>query len=249
MSGFSIFDIKNFRDIEKNISSLTIKEILKKIDYNVEKLDLSGQELSEDDFKYLAIKLKNNEIIKNLNISNNRGDQTGIYCIGYILPKTKIEIIDYSNNEYTKDEDIGRYIGIFSGWLLNDETQVKELYLKNNNIISMGFNELFERLRIYRTLELLDLSGNKNINKPINISIFYNCLIRRTSEQPLHIKFCDCNLELNSKVKYDTIGGELYLYEIIERLRQKNIIIWLNYYEKDLEKIKNEIKNLKNLRN
>ena len=213
---------------------LFINSKLDNINFNVEELDLSNKKLSVDDFKYLSVKLENNVSIKNLNISNNQGGIYGIHIIGYILPTTNIEIINYRNNSIEPNE-YKQNIKFSYGYLINENTKLKELYLNNNDIHVTGFNQLFENLKTYQTLELLDLSGNRNINHNSNINVFYSELKDRKSNKSLHIKFCDCGLDL--KNIYTFRRKEINLYEMIEQLRKKNILVWLNYYDQELNNI------------
>ena len=139
-----------------------------------------------------------------------------------------IKEVNFSNIEITDIDTSTTILNSFSKIL--DNLNLETVILQNNNIDT--FDELFHKVNQHTKLILLDLSGNKEICNHID-----SLKILDKRIHSLDIKFCDCGLDLKQKGKDNQT-----LYEIIETLREKNINIWLNYSQKQLNDIIQKIK-------
>ena len=124
---------------------------------NINMLNLSNNELNEENIKELFLYLKQNETIKTLILDNNNISSTCGYYMADSFKKNKtIEKLYLTNNKLN-----GNGFDAFLNILQNDNITMKELNISNNELVAQNFKALSKYFNSNPTLKKLDISGNK----------------------------------------------------------------------------------------
>ena len=124
---------------------------------NINMLNLSNNELNEENIKELFLYLKQNETIKTLILDKNNISSTCGYYMADSFKKNKtIEKLYLTNNKLN-----GNGFDAFLNILQNDNITMKELNISYNELVAQNFKALSKYFNSNPTLKKLDISGNK----------------------------------------------------------------------------------------
>ena len=141
------------------IAQFILEKILNN-DWGLATLDLSQQNLEDDDILKLAESLKHNNTVTTLNLSHNRIGSEGARALAKALQvNSTLTDLRLGHNE------IGDAGGRALGEALLVNSTLTNLELNHNPIDKRGMIGLAEGLKANKTLENLDLSNN-NANLP-----------------------------------------------------------------------------------
>ena len=123
---------------------------------NLETLDLTDNEIQDDDIKSFVSIFKVNKTIKSLNLSKNSITSNGTFYLSEAITKNEIlERLNLSNNNIN---DSG--LSSLFNTLTSNGSNLIELNLAYNNLQKEDFSSVAEFLSINPKLKILDLSGN-----------------------------------------------------------------------------------------
>ena len=123
---------------------------------NLETLDLTDNEIQDDDIKSFVSIFKVNKTIKSLNLSKNSITSNGTFYLSEAITKNEIlESLNLSNNNIN---DSG--LSSLFNTLTSNGSNLIELNLAYNNLQKEDFSSVAEFLSINPKLKILDLSGN-----------------------------------------------------------------------------------------
>ena len=119
-------------------------------------IDLSGNELSDDDIKNFCEFLKSNKVIKIVTLSNNKISTNGGFFLADALVKNKtIETLNISHNNIN-ESGIASLLNV----LTNNNNTVTNLNIGYNNLKKEDFQAISEYFNSNPNLSAIDISGN-----------------------------------------------------------------------------------------
>ena len=141
--------------IESKIFCLKVFGLIKYLP-KLEKLDLSENNLNDNDIKSFIQTFKLNKTIKSLNLSKNSITSNGAFYIAESLNKNEtLESLNISNNDIN---DTG--LNSLFNTLSSNNSNLLELNLSYNNLKKENFSSLSDYLSLNPKLQILDISGN-----------------------------------------------------------------------------------------
>ena len=188
-------------------------------------LDLSNNELNEDNIKGLCEFLKQNKSIKILYLNyNNLSSACGYYLADTFKKNSTIEVLQLSHNKLN-ESGFDSFLNILG----NDNTSLKDLDISYNEFKFLDFKSLSGYLNSNPPLKKLDISGNRlepqaaniigvTLKKLTNLEEIKlnNCGIVDESVQQLFSFLNESsiqNLEIDSN-KFETMGPMIALKKI-----------------------------------
>ena len=144
--------------------ALALAKVIEKMK-SFEHLEVYQNGISTEGMKKIILALKENKNLEVLKINDNF-TKVALKDLIDILPGlTKLKIIDISDS--ITESDLGNKLGVEFFKALSQVESVKEIYCNYNEIISKNSQkEIFEYLKNFKNLEIVQLKGNE-INKTL----------------------------------------------------------------------------------
>lgn len=175
------------------VQKATSLEEFKQNGLNVEELDLSSHELTDQEVVELASRLQTNRTLKKLNLSKSRATDViiqqlvQVFAVNRTLVKLDLHDAELADREVTKLAKV----------LRGGVNALRELNLGWNSITDKGASALAEALKKNHTLQSLDLSGNdiaeigtKALAQSFTANIMLTKLYLTSGESSLTEKIC-----------------------------------------------------------
>ena len=119
-------------------------------------LDLSNNNMTDEDCKFLGEFIKINTSIQTLNLSdNNIGSNGGFYLTNGLIKNKTLKKL-YLKNNSINDTGLDSVLNI----LIQNESGLTDLSLNNNKLTQNNFSTLSVFIKVCKNLEYLDLSSN-----------------------------------------------------------------------------------------
>ena len=211
-------------DLNFNVTSLNMSSIMNwmfgnteailgftLLDYytNIEKFNISHNNISDDGAVAIGECLKNNNTLRELNLSHNKVSDNGIISIGNALEmNAKLQMFNISYNNISDDGAVA-----ISECLKNNNT-LRELNLSHNKISDSGIISIGNALEMNTKLQIFNISCS-NISDDGAVAIS-ECLKNNNTLQELNIshnKISDSGiisignaLEMNTKLQIFNIS-------------------------------------------
>ena len=179
----------NSNKLNKYYFSEKILRVVKSI-INLSYLDLSNNNIDDDDLKLIMEYLNDNNNLKTIILNNNNISSTGGFYIANTLSKNKTlnEIMISHNN--LNDNGLNSFINI----LINTKSLISKLDLSFNNLKQENIITLANFLSINPNLKYLDISGNNIESKTANL---FGIGLKKNKNLNI-IKLNKCNLNDDS---------------------------------------------------
>ena len=174
--------------IESKVFCLKICGLIKFL-HNLEKLDLSENNLNDNDIKSFILSLNLNKSIKSLNLSKNSITSNGAFYIAEVLNKNEtLQILNISNNDINNTG-----LNSLFNTLSSNSSNLLELNLSYNNLQKDDFSSLADYLSLNPKLKILDLSGN--LISPQSANIMGVTFNKNTNLNIIKVNKCGFNEE------------------------------------------------------
>ena len=156
---------------------------------NLENLDLSENNLNDENMKSFVQALKTNKSIKSLNLSKNSITSNGAFYLAELLNKNEtLENLNISNNNIN---DTG--LNSLFNTLSSNGPNLLELDLSYNNLKKENFSSLSDYLSLNPKLKILNLSGN--LISPQSANIIGVTFNKNTNLNIIKVNKCGFNEE------------------------------------------------------
>ena len=145
----------NSNRLNTHLFSSKIMNVIKSLK-NLNYLNLTNDNLKDDDIKIITDYIKDNKTIKTLILNNNNISSGSGFYFADCLSRNKILEDLYLSNNNIRENGLNTLINI----LINNNTTLKKLDISYNNLTREDFNIIGQYISNNLNLKYLDLSGN-----------------------------------------------------------------------------------------
>ena len=226
ITSLSISSIKRFGNSE----AIPVFKLLRHY-INIQILDISHNNISDDGAVAISDCLENNDTVQKLDMSHNKISDNGISRISKALQiNTKLQMFNISYNNISYDGAVA-----ISEYLKNNNT-LQELYMSNNKVSNKGIINIGKALEMNTRLQMINISYNE-ISDDGAVAIS-ECLSNNNTLRELnmsHNKVSDNGI-INI-VKALQINTTLQILDISHNNLSDNGVLILSQYLKDDNKL------------